>query len=162
MAVPLRGQNGGTPNCKLMKSKKNSFFEIAYWSIEWFANLWVLRPPPTGWRRVSFKISLIVKQSYFSALKSCDKLVQGVSILSCRLVAHVLFSYIYENAMDEHPFIFRQHAASIYGFVRYVRRKKMQATSKQGRRLRFGMFIVLTNIRSTKVLHHESCILHCR
>ena len=55
-------------------------------------------------------------------------------------------------------FIFRQHAASIYGFVtlryvalRYVK-KKFQATSKQGRRLRFGMLTVVTNIRSTKVL----------
>ena len=28
----------------------------------------------------------------------------------------------------------------------------------QGRRLRFGMLTVLTNIRSTKVLHHASCI----
>ena len=56
--------------------------------------------------------------------------------------------------------IFRQHAVSIYGFVRpFIRfisfvdsKKKIQATSKQGRRLRFGMLTVLTNIRSTKVL----------
>ena len=52
--------------------------------------------------------------------------------------------------------IFRQHAASIYGFVRQFislfRPKKIQAISKQGRRLRFGMLSVLTNIRSTKVL----------
>ena len=36
------------------------------------------------------------------------------------------------------------------------------ATSKQGRRLRFGMFTVLTNIRSTKALqlHHASFIKH--
>merc|ERR1712121_241276 len=40
--------------------------------------------------------------------------------------------------------------------------KKIQATSKQGRRLRFGMLIALTNIRSTKVLHHASCIMHHR
>ena len=33
-------------------------------------------------------------------------------------------------------------------------KKKIQATSKQGRRLRLGMLTVLTNIRSTKVLHH--------
>ena len=38
--------------------------------------------------------------------------------------------------------------------------KKIWATSKQGRRLRFGMLTVLTNIRSTKVLHHASCIMH--
>ena len=38
--------------------------------------------------------------------------------------------------------------------------KKIQATSKQGRRLRFGMLTALTNIRSTKVLHHASCIMH--
>ena len=65
---------------------------------------------------------------------------------------------------------FRQHAASIYGFVHYVCMyvcyvcvsKKFWATSKQGRRLRFGMLTVLTNIRSTKVLHHTSCIMHHR
>ena len=34
------------------------------------------------------------------------------------------------------------------------------ATSKQGKRMRFGMLNVLTNIRSTKVLHHASCIKH--
>ena len=34
---------------------------------------------------------------------------------------------------------------------------KIFATSKEGRRLRFGR---LTNIRSTKVLHHASCITH--
>ena len=62
--------------------------------------------------------------------------------------------------------IFRQHAASIYGFVRFVsfvlfvEEKKIQATSKQGGRLRFGMLTVLTNIRSTKLLHHASCIMH--
>ena len=64
--------------------------------------------------------------------------------------------------------IFRQHAASIYGFVRYITlrtfrtcvKKKIQATSKQGWRLRFGMLTILTNIRSTKVLHHASCIMH--
>ena len=53
--------------------------------------------------------------------------------------------------------IFRQHAASIYGFVcqclRLFRPKKFYATSKQGRRLRFGMLTVLllTNIRIIKV-----------
>ena len=31
---------------------------------------------------------------------------------------------------------------------------------RQGRRLRFGMLTVLTNIRSTNVLHHASCIMH--
>ena len=31
-------------------------------------------------------------------------------------------------------------------------KKKFQVTSKQGRRLKFGMLTVLTNIRSTKVL----------
>ena len=54
---------------------------------------------------------------------------------------------------------FRQHAASIYGFVRFVRsfrfvrfvKKNCQATSMQRRRVRFGMLTVLTNIRSTKV-----------
>ena len=61
--------------------------------------------------------------------------------------------------------LFRQHAASGYGFVRFVSfvsfvAKKIEATSKQGRRLRFGMLTVLTNIRSTKVLHHASCIMH--
>ena len=30
----------------------------------------------------------------------------------------------------------------------------------QGRRLRFGMLTFLTNIRSTNVLHHASCIMH--
>ena len=39
-------------------------------------------------------------------------------------------------------------------------KKKIQATSKQGMRLRFGMLIALTNIRSTKVLHDASCIIH--
>ena len=58
---------------------------------------------------------------------------------------------------------FRQHAASIYGFVRqsvcqFVSSKIFYATSKQGRRLSFGMLTYLTNIRSTKVLHHASCI----
>ena len=33
---------------------------------------------------------------------------------------------------------------------------------RQSRRLRFGMLTVLTNIRSTKVLHHASCIMHHR
>ena len=52
--------------------------------------------------------------------------------------------------------IFKQHAASIYGFVRlfvcmlrYV--KKVFNTSKQGRGLRFVMLTVLTNISSTKM-----------
>ena len=61
-------------------------------------------------------------------------------------------------------FFFRQHAASLYGFVRQSVsqsvKKKIQATSKQARRLRFGILTVLTNIRSTKVLHHASCIMH--
>ena len=35
-----------------------------------------------------------------------------------------------------------------------------KATSKQGRRLKFGMLTVLTNIRSSKVLHHVLCIMH--
>ena len=41
-----------------------------------------------------------------------------------------------------------------------VCQKKYEATSKQGRRLRFGMLTVVTNIRTTKVLHHVSCIKH--
>ena len=45
-------------------------------------------------------------------------------------------------------------------FHQSVCQKKISATSKQGRRLRFGMLTVLTNIRSTKVLHHASCIKH--
>ena len=51
----------------------------------------------------------------------------------------------------------------------YVCPKKNSNTSKQGRRLRFGMLTVLTNMRSTKVLynascfkHYASCILHFR
>ena len=56
--------------------------------------------------------------------------------------------------------IFRQHAVSIYGFVRYV--MYVCVSNKiLGRRLRFGMMTVLTNIRSTKVLYHASCIMHC-
>ena len=39
-------------------------------------------------------------------------------------------------------------------------KKKMQATSKQSRSLSFGMLTALTNLRSTKVLHHVSCIMH--
>ena len=47
--------------------------------------------------------------------------------------------------------IFRQHAASIYAlsvrsFVLFVKKK--------------GVLTVLTNIRSTKVLHHASSIMH--
>ena len=34
-----------------------------------------------------------------------------------------------------------------------------KTTSKQARRLRFGMLTTLKNIRSTKVLHHASCIM---
>ena len=34
----------------------------------------------------------------------------------------------------------------------------VSVTSKQGRRLSFGMLTDLTNIRSTKVVHHASCI----
>ena len=34
---------------------------------------------------------------------------------------------------------------------------KKNSGHKQGRRLRFGMLAALTNIRSTKVLHHASC-----
>ena len=33
------------------------------------------------------------------------------------------------------------------------------ATSKQGKRLRFGMLTVLRNSRSTKVLHPASCMM---
>ena len=47
-------------------------------------------------------------------------------------------------------------------FVLCVCPKKSQATYKQGRRLKFGMLTVLTNIRSTKVLHHASFIMHHR
>ena len=54
--------------------------------------------------------------------------------------------------------IFRQHAASIYGFVRlyvcmlhYIK-KKINATSKQGRGLRFGMLTVLINVSGVMVL----------
>ena len=36
--------------------------------------------------------------------------------------------------------------------------KNFRLTSREGRRLKFGMLTVLTNIRSTKVLHHSSCI----
>ena len=42
----------------------------------------------------------------------------------------------------------------------FVCQKKLDATSKKGRRLSFGMLTVLINIRSTKVLHHASCIMH--
>ena len=34
--------------------------------------------------------------------------------------------------------------------------KQSKATYEQGRRVKFGMLTVLTNIRSTKVLHHAS------
>ena len=79
----------------------------------------------------------------------------------CKRAWRQVCSQIFRNVC--HFRIFRQHAASIYGFVRqfcFVCRKKIYATSKQGRRLRFGMLTVLTNIRSTKVLHHVSCIMH--
>ena len=49
--------------------------------------------------------------------------------------------------------VFRQHAASMYGFVhQFVSlfvKKIFLATSKQGRRLGFGMLTALTNIRSS-------------
>ena len=45
-------------------------------------------------------------------------------------------------------------------FVGLFHPKKFYDTSKQGRRLRFGMLTVLTNIRSIKLLHHASCIIH--
>ena len=47
-------------------------------------------------------------------------------------------------------------------YVSYVScvNKNIYATSKQGRRLRFGMLTVLTNLRSTKVLNHASYIMH--
>ena len=35
-----------------------------------------------------------------------------------------------------------------------------KATSKHGKRLRFGMLTVLRNIRSTKMLHPASCMMH--
>ena len=38
-------------------------------------------------------------------------------------------------------------------------KKKIYATSKQGRRLGFGMLTALTSIRSSKVLHHASCLM---
>ena len=57
--------------------------------------------------------------------------------------------------------ILPQYMALSVSSVSLVRlSKKIQVTSKQGMRLRFGMLIVLTNIRSTKVLHHTSCIMH--
>ena len=84
-----------------------------------------------------------------------------------KLKIQCIFMFVFVNYQGIYMFtIFRQHAASIYGFVRYVCyvtyvcKKKCQATSKQGRRLRFGMLTVLTNIRSTKVLHHASCTMH--
>ena len=40
----------------------------------------------------------------------------------------------------------------------FVSSKNCYASSKQGRRLRFGKLTILTNIRSTMVLHHASCI----
>ena len=53
---------------------------------------------------------------------------------------------------------FRQHDVSIYGLVcHFVSLSKKMATSKQGMRLNFGMLTALTNIRSSKVLHHASC-----
>ena len=55
--------------------------------------------------------------------------------------------------------IFRQHAASIYAlsisfvlFRLFVKKKFRPLLSEVGRRLKFGMLSVLTNIRSTKVL----------
>ena len=76
------------------------------------------------------------------------------------------WGYKIQNLLKPSYFdFFRQHIASIYGFFRqsvsFVK-KKNQATSKQGMRLNFGMLIALTNIRSTKVLHHASCIMHHR
>ena len=52
----------------------------------------------------------------------------------------------------------RQHAVCAFGCMLRldVMSKKNYATFKQGRRLRFGMLIVLTNIRSTKVLQGVS------
>ena len=52
------------------------------------------------------------------------------------------------------PPIFTQPSVSIYNFLCFVFMyvKKIYDTFKQGRRLSFGMLIVLTNIRSTKVL----------
>ena len=44
-------------------------------------------------------------------------------------------------------------------FVCQFVQKNFKATSKQGRRLSFGMLTALTNIRSTKVLHHASWIM---
>ena len=49
---------------------------------------------------------------------------------------------------------------SVSQLVSLVCQKKIQATSKQGMRLSFGMLIALTNIGSTKVLHHAPCIIH--
>ena len=47
---------------------------------------------------------------------------------------------------------FGLHAALMYGFVcQFVLSKNFYATSKQGRRLRFGMLNLLTKMRSTKM-----------
>ena len=72
--------------------------------------------------------------------------------------------------MDEQSTLFLRSMLPQYmAFSVCVCQKKCQATSKVGRRLRFGMLTVLTNIISTKVLHHASCIklhasciIHCR
>ena len=66
------------------------------------------------------------------------------------------------------------HGASIFGFVsafvtlHFVRfvdfvrfvHKIFWTPSKRVGRLRFGLLTVLSNTRSTKVLHHASCIMH--
>ena len=52
-----------------------------------------------------------------------------------------------------------QYMALSVSFVSCVCQKKNLG---QGMRLQFGMLIALTNIRSTKVLHHASCIMHHR
>ena len=111
------------------------------------------------------KIYLLTIQTRFGAV--------FVRSIKCRIELEFVYCFITnQNKMiirflhfkSIHSVIFRQHAASIYGFVRLlvclVSSKKNQATSKQGRRLKFSMLTALTNIRSAKVLHHASCIMH--
>ena len=83
-------------------------------------------------------------------------LVVGVALAVDELWQVRKVKVIQDNdGFDVKP-IFSQHAASKYGFVRLLvsfvcLAKNLYATSKQGRRLSFGMLTVITNIRSTIV-----------
>ena len=88
---------------------------------------------------------------------SGNTVISGIALGVIKVRDNIIYvGFFLVSMLPQYMALCVSQLVSLVSFVK----KKISATSKQGRRLRFGMLIALTNIRSTKVLHHASCIKH--